>query len=42
MANKNFNIDEAHRLRLIYKKERHPAKRKVSRGTHKLAVFLWN
>lgn len=29
MANKNFNIDAAHRLRLIYKAERHPAKEKL-------------
>lgn len=29
MANKNFNIDGAHRLRLIYKKERHHAKEKL-------------
>lgn len=29
MANKNFNIDKAHRLRLIYKKKRHPAKEKL-------------
>lgn len=29
MANKNFNIDAAHRLRLIYKKERLYAKERL-------------